>query len=361
MFRRRLQPTGYFSKPADSAPAPYGGNAFSVVARPLVAQALNLLIYVLYAKAAYSFYKELGYLPNVALPDTYNEKMFWRRVFDRDPRFVTYCDKLETKELFLAHAPDIDVAQTLWSGSDPAAMPPSLMGADTVVKSSSNSRANWFFGERPGDRDAFLATCRKWLSKPYGVKHGEWAYTQTRQTLFAERTIISDRTKLEDLKVHLFGGKVFYTLIYLGEKTPESRSAIFDEHGKRLTVTNTVVAKNPAKAAAASYRVPACYPVAMDIARKLARDNDYLRVDFMVADGKLYGGEITVYPTAGLMTNSEPDVLRKMGEAWDLRRSWFLSADHTGWRALYKRFLNRGMSAKAPSSARRETAPPQIS
>jgi hypothetical protein len=359
MFRPRLQSTGWFLKPAKSAP--YNGNAFSVVARPFVARALNLLIYMLYFKAASSFYKELGYLPNVALPDTYNEKMFWRRVFDHDPRFVAYCDKIETKKLFLAHAPAIDVAQTLWSGSDPAEMPPSLMGADTVVKSSSGSRANWFFSERPAEREAFLATCRKWLSRPYGVKHGEWAYTKTRRMLLAERTVISDRTKLEDLKVHLFGGEVFYTLIYLGEKMPGCRSAIFDEHGKRLTVTNSVVAKNPAKAAAASYRVPDCYPVAMDIARKLARDSDYLRVDFMVADGKLYGGEITVYPTAGLMTNSEPDVLRKMGEAWDLRRSWFLSTDHTGWRALYKRFLKRETEAKAPLSARHETVVPYIS
>lgn len=333
-----------------------GGNAFDVVARPLVSGALNLVIYLRYIRAAHSFYKELGYLPNVALPGTYNEKMFWRRVFDRDPRFVTYCDKLETKELFRAHAPVIDLAQTLWSGSDPAGMPSSLMRADVVVKSSSGSRANWFFGEMPADRNAFLAACRKWLSKPYGVKHGEWAYTKTRRMLFAERTVISDRTKLEDMKVHLFGGEVFYTLIYLGEKTSESRSAIFDEHGKRLTVTNSVVAKNPAKAAAASYRVPECYPVAMDIARKLARDSDYLRVDFMVADGKLYGGEITAYPTAGLMTNSEPEVLRKMGECWDLRRSWFLSTAQTGWRALYKRFLLRAMDAKAPLPIGDETA-----
>lgn len=322
--------------------------------------AFNILIYARYFKAVQSFYKELGYLPNVVLPETYNEKMFWRRVFDRDPRFVAYCDKLETKNLFLAHAPEVDVAETLWSGATPEAMPESLMSPNTVVKLSSGSRANWFFADNPGDANAFFAACRKWLAKPFGMRNGEWAYRKTRRILMAERTITSDRSKLEELKVHLFGGEVFYTLIYIGEKTPDSRSAIFDEHGRRLTVTNSVVAKNPARAASADYRVPECYPVAMDIARKLAKGSDYLRIDFMVAGGKLYGGEITVYPTAGLMTNSDPQVLKKMGECWDLRKSWFMSTAQSGWRALYKNVLMRSIDGKAPARSSDNATVPHL-
>ncbi|WEK51015.1 MAG: hypothetical protein P0Y66_02810 [Candidatus Kaistia colombiensis] len=78
---------------------------------------------------------------------------------------------------------------------------------------------------------------------------------------------------------------------------------------------------------------------------RLAAGTDYLRVDFMVVDGKLHGGEITPYPSAGLMTNSDPAVLAQMGRSWDLGQSWFLRTPQSGWRAAYQAMLRRHVEA----------------
>jgi hypothetical protein len=307
--------------------------------RRLAAWGIHSFLFAKYRRAIRAYRKEIGRLPDVAFPSSYNEKMYWRMFFDHNPTFVTYCDKLRAKDLFSAFADCVQVPETLWIGEDPEQIPEDLWAPDVVVKMNAGASRNWFMATRPDDREAFNSTCRRWLLRPYGVRGGEWAYGKVRPLLFAERTIARAGQAIQDLKVHLFGGNVFYTLIYIAEKTPRSLSAIFDEDGRRLSVTNSIVVKDPSRALPADYRVPECYATAMRVARAIAERSDYLRVDFMVAGDQLYSGEVTVYPTAGLMTNSEPAVLAQMGRSWDLRDSWFLSTPQCGWRARYQDLL----------------------
>lgn len=310
-----------------------------------LARLIDATVHAAYWRATRAFRAEIGALPRVALPVSYNDKMFWRRIFDRNPAFVTYCDKLATKRLFRRHEGRVQLAETLWTGTDPAELPVALRRPDVVVKMNAGCQQNWFFHNRPESHSEFIATGRRWLEKPYGRHHGEWAYSAVPRRLFAEAVLVPDPRQMEEIKIHLFDGQVFYAVIYRGEGTTDGRSGIFDADGRRLRVTNTIVARDPGRAHPAGYRVPDAYAAAVDIARSLAAGTDYLRVDFMVVDGKLYGGEITPYPTAGLMTNSDPAVLAAMGRCWDLRRSWFLSMPQSGWRAIYQRLLRDHVEA----------------
>jgi len=309
----------------------------------LLARAIDSALHATHRKPTRAFRAEIGALPRILLPVSYSDKMFWRRVFDHNPAFVAHCDKLAAKQLFAQQ--DVPVAELLWSGTDPAALPATLRHADVVVKMNAACNRNWFFRHQGDDPAAFEATCRGWLGQTFGVAALEWAYGKAPKRLLAERVIAPDPLGIDEIKVHLFSGEVFYALIYRGEKTPNGRSGIFDRDGRRLRVTNSVVAKDPGRALPPHYRVPDCFGRAIEVARRLAADTDYLRVDFMVVDGKLHGGEITPYPSAGLMTNSDPAVLAQMGRSWDLGRSWFLRTPQTGWRALYQAMLRRHVEA----------------
>jgi hypothetical protein len=311
------------------------GDASAPLSRQLAGPCLNLLVYSAYPRALRHYKLGIHRLPNVAFPADYHEKMFWRRVFDRNPDFIGFSDKLLTKELFRNAASDLFVPETLWSGTDPAEMPESLFRPDVVVKMASGVGRNWFMA-RSDARDEFVAAFRRWLQRRPTTSLGEWAYSQVTPMLFAERLVAPFGTSIDEFKVHLFGGEVFYTVVYVDEKKPRSLSAIFDADGRRLAVTNSVVKTDPSRALPAEYRLPDCYATAMQAARAIAGGTDYLRVDFMHFDGRLYGGEITVYPTAGLMTNSDREVMAEMGRRWDLRRSWFLSSPQTGWRKFYQ-------------------------
>jgi len=307
----------------------------------LILTLINIIIYAAHRKSVLAYYREIGHWPNVAAPRSYNEKMFWRRIFDHNPRFVTYTDKLLCRRVFAEQAPDIELPRILWTGHSPAEMPFWYFEAAVVVKTNHGCDFNWFTVKRMADdRRVFNYNFWRWLSIDYGRRRAQWAYSMVDRKMFVE-ALLADAAQGEivDLKVHLFHGEVFFVYVYEYEKTAHSRSAIFAENGQRLAVTNTLVAKDPARALPEDYVLPDCYGQAIRAAKKIAADADYLRVDFMVARGRLYGGEITVYPTAGLLTNSDKESMNEMGRRWDIRKSWFLTNPQPGWRGRYARIL----------------------
>lgn len=166
----------------------------------LLASLIDTSIHSIHRKATRAFQHEIGTLPRVALPVTYSDKMFWRRVFDRDPAFVAYCDKLETKEIFRRFSDCLHIAETLWTGDDPAELPAGLRHPDIVVKMNAGCDRNWFFRHQGKDEPAFIAACRGWLAQPYGLEQMEWGYGVVPRRLFAERSIAADSHGIDDIR-----------------------------------------------------------------------------------------------------------------------------------------------------------------
>jgi len=305
---------------------------------------VDFILYAIHPVMVFRFVRELGHLPRITRPRTYNEKMLWRMVFDRNPRFITYSDKLATKAYFARICPKLRVPGVLWQGDAPENMPGRFLSEPVVIKASHGCNFNWFPAHMPPDQEAFKCKARRWLATDYSRRMGEWAYREVPPRLFVEERVeATPPNEIVELKVHVFHGRVFYTVVYLREKTSRSLSAIFDAAGSRLPVTNSVVVSDPGRALPEDFRLPACYSQAMDAAVRISDQADYLRVDFMIADDVLFGGEITVYPTAGLMTNSSPECMDALGRAWDIRRSWLLSTPHAGWRRHYVKWLRRAL------------------
>ncbi len=312
----------------------------------LLACCWNGALYARYPRAVRVFRSDLGYFPNIVFPETYNEKMFWRRVFDTDPMHAIYCDKLAVKDVFTSACKELKVAEVLWTGGDAAGLPAELLDQTVFVKTNNASSRNVRCPQNEISHEEVHEQCRRWLSKPYKPWNREWGYAQIKPLLFAERAIGAQHGVLEDLKVHLFAGKVYYNMIYHDEGMPGCLSAIFDGDGERLPVTNTIVQHDHSRALPEGYKVPGAYGRAMEVAEKIAAGSDYLRVDLMCDGNELYGGEITVYPTGGTMTNSDPAVLADMGRCWNLGLSWFLQTKHTGWRKWYQQRLRDHLQGK---------------
>ncbi|RST85516.1 hypothetical protein EJC49_15630 [Aquibium carbonis] len=321
--------------------------------RPLgEAPACNAYAYATATTAARLFRARLRHWPNAARPVTYNEKMFWRRVFDHDPAFHVYCDKLATKHVFARLRDPIETPKVLWVGQDPKHFPGDLMRPGVIAKMTAGSRQTWFFSTRRDARPAFEKECRDWLARPFGTRHAEWAYLGIERLLFAEEEIAGHRPQMDELKVHLFGGETYYTVIYRDEKTPVSKSAIYDAEGRRLDVQTSAASKDPSRRLPPGHQVPACYGRAIRAAEEIADGTDYLRVDFLVSEGRLYGGEITPYPTAGHMVNSDKAIMADMSRRWDLRRSWFLKTPQVGFKRLCQSRMRAFVEAEQATYAR---------
>jgi hypothetical protein len=132
------------------------------------------------------FLRRMRRLPELAVPREYTDRMLWRKLFDRNPLFVTFADKLATKAWIAARCPGLPIPQTLWRGTDPAAIPPHLLRPGVVVKANHGSNFNLPIRDRVPPREEVVALARRWLATSWGHRRGEWHYAEVRREVFVE-------------------------------------------------------------------------------------------------------------------------------------------------------------------------------
>ncbi|MEL6920745.1 MAG: ATP-grasp fold amidoligase family protein [Pseudomonadota bacterium] len=309
---------------------------------------LNLRAYAANRHALKPFKRMVGYWPNIAFPLTYHEKMFWRRVYDHDPFFELCCDKHGSKALFEALDDPIPAPKTLWIGDRPEDFPDDLMCPGVIAKMTAGCAQNWFFEQQGVDRRAFDAIFRKWLSKPYGQRQSQWGYRNAPRRLMAEEAVAPGSLDIEELKFHCHNGKVHHITAYRGEKTEFGQSAIFSPDGVRQNVFNTIAKDDPTRRLPNDYQLPTCYERASAAAQTLSVGRDYLRIDFMVTGGRLWAGEVTAYPSAGLMGASDARLIRSLANNWDMRLSWFVRTPQKGRLEAYRQQLLEFVETNGP-------------
>src|SRR5262245_23824849 len=89
---------------------------------------------IIHVRAAY--YDFYGVMPRLLYPQTFCEKIQWRKLFDLDPRLPVFCDKLRVRD-FISQRAGVDVLPPLlWVGDDPDALPFDSLEVPYVVKST---------------------------------------------------------------------------------------------------------------------------------------------------------------------------------------------------------------------------------
>jgi hypothetical protein len=154
--------------------------------------------------------------------------------------------------------------------------------------------------------------------------------------VFIEELLGTPEDPLLEISIRAGRGRVAHgTLVFWG-KTPRHSVIDIDQEGRR---TNVRPGKGVRAEELADIAVPAGYAEAVRHARRMSEDVDFARYDFFWSSGRLYGGEITIYPASGFAAANayEQAVLH----TWDLRTSWFMTTELGGWRAVYRRALAR--------------------
>jgi hypothetical protein len=272
-----------------------------------------------------SYVRSFGRLPNYAEPRGYTEKIQWRKMFDRNPLFVVWCDKLQAREYARTRASDLRFAELLWVGDDPAAMPIEDIGPPFVIKPNNRSaKIVMVRGWEDLHPTAIREECRAWLSlAPYGARFHEWPYSVPPTRLMIERFIGSDREPPPDYRFDVFAGRtrqIFYRNVardrrgmYAADWRPLGLDRWFWGRLDRF-VEDEPPPKNLDRMVA--------------IAEALADDADYVRVDLYNCDGEVFYGELTPYPMSGFAywirrgTDCNPHPPRgpddDLGEYWKL-------------------------------------------
>lgn len=263
----------------------------------------------------YMYWRTLKKPLNLKNPCTFNEKLQWLKLHDRNPLYTQMVDKYGVREYIKEKIGEeylIPLVGGPWNSFDEIDF--SKLPDQFVLKCTHDSGSVAICK----DKDKFdVAETRKKFDRAlkgnfyYGGR--EWPYKNVKPRIIAEK-YISDGMNgdISDYKLHCFNGKVRMILVCADRNSTSGVQKVFyDREWSKLQV------KRPDALSDLEIPRPKLLHDMIEIAELFSKDIPFLRVDLYEISGKLYFGEFTFFPAGGF-ESFEPD-------EWDLKMGNWLS------------------------------------
>jgi hypothetical protein len=306
----------------------------------IVISLANALLYARNPVAIARYIQWVKRLPNVACPRRYSERMLWRKLVDRNPLFIIFTDKLAAKEYCQRMCPDLAIPRTLWVGEDADAIPDDLLRGDVFVKTNHGYKFNYCIRNGKVDRADLKKKTSRWLAVTHGIWSAQWAYAQVPPKLFVEEAVGDARGGMIEFNIRASNGRPILGSVIGHNKLKNQWTVYLDLDGKPTAGTKHRDG-DPIPRLPEGLDIGEPYRMALDYTRRLSVGVDYARFDFLWNGATLYGGEVTVYPAAGMEEIANPGVHATLVGGWDLAASHFLRTSHAGPRRIYAGALRR--------------------
>jgi len=272
-----------------------------------------------------SFYKKVGYQLNLKNPKSFNEKIIWKKINDRNPLLPIIADKYKVrsyikKVLGEEKAKEI-LIPLLYVTDQPETIPFERLPSAFIVKPNHASGSNIIVENGHFNKKEIIKTCRRWLKTPYGLEKLEWAYQPIKRKIIIEKLLRDDDGNVpKDFKFYIFHGecKSVHVAVHVifDRKDNHSRS-YFDEKWNFLSV------KRPPSPLGPKIKKPKNYEIMLELAEKIGEAFDFIRVDFYNLNGKIYIGELTHYPASGIGKFEPSSFDFKLGKYWKIKPEYW--------------------------------------
>lgn len=242
------------------------------------------------------FRLKLGYKLNLKNPRTYNEKLQWIKLYDKNPLMTKCCDKYAVREYIEQKGYGYILNNLLWKGFQPEDIPFDELPDKFVIKVTHGSTFNIICEDKTNlDRKDVIKKCNKWLKAKFLPCYGEWFYGIEKPRVIIEEYLEGDNgLPLFDYKFFCFNGipKMIYVDTWKdGMHAINAYDADFNLlEGIELGYPNDVETK---------VEIPNALNEMKEIAKELSGDFLHVRVDFYYTHGKIYFGELTFTKGAG--------------------------------------------------------------
>jgi hypothetical protein len=253
------------------------------------------------------FNARTGYDCNYENPETFNEKLQWKKHNDRNPLIQLTSDKLAVREYLTKKGLSKLLPEIRWRGFK---IKPEQVRTGILKSNNSSGRSMWI---KPAtDRQEVVQKVEEWCQQGYGQQAGEWAYQGIVPECFIEKIV--DDKPADCIKVLCFHGKPHYIYYQSYGRDFSCKSiTVYDCEWNRQDVRLD-------KYDTADIDKPENLEYILGICGKLSADFDFVRVDLMFCKGKIWFSELTHYPTSGNMKFHPVAFDKKLGDLWELTR-----------------------------------------
>ena len=249
------------------------------------------------------FYESFHRFPNWKNPKTFNEKIQWLKLYDRNPKYVSLVDKFAVKQIVAGKIGVEHIIPTIGVWDKAEDIEWDKLPDKFVLKTTHGGGNNGVIvckDKSTLDKAAVIKRLSEGLKHDSAAYGREWVYRDVKRRIIAEQ-YIDPSPNVEDLpdyKWYCFNGEPKYCQVIQNRSTTETID-FFDSEWNH----QEFVGLNPA---AVHATVPPSRPSNLDtqvkIARKLSKGMSYSRIDLYDTGDKTYFGEVTLFPNSGLGT-----------------------------------------------------------
>lgn len=253
----------------------------------------------------FKYRAKFGRSLNLANPATFNEKLQWLKLHDRNPLYTTLVDKLAVKQWVAEHIGEQYVVPTygVWERFEDIDF--DSLPERFVLKCTHDSGGLAICRDRATfNVDGARKKIERSLKRNYYWLNREWPYKDVPPRIIAEEFLepADGSDDLADYKYFCFSGEaraMFVATNRFGEG--ETRFDFFDMEWRHLPFTNGHPNSD------VEVTKPAAFDEMRQMAERLSEGIPHVRVDFYEAAGGTYFGEMTFSHWGGFVPFDPPE------------------------------------------------------
>ncbi|MCW2255433.1 hypothetical protein M2263_001524 [Providencia alcalifaciens] len=267
------------------------------------------------------FIKNIDYIPNFNNPQSFNEKVNYRMLNDRNPLYTQLADKLSARDYVSQKIGDQYLVPILAAYNCVEEININKLPERFVLKCNHDSGSSIICQNKSNfDLQKAKDKLSFYLMKNLYYITRERHYKNIPAKIICEQYIdlfANKNRKLvpETCRIHCFAGKPIYAEIDYTDEFGNEYINIYDTQWQLQPVTFGY--PNMLEPIAE----PALFQEMLTLAKRLVSPFDYCRADFLMSEQTLYFSELTFAPNAGRTKIQPLSWDFRLGELWDQRVS----------------------------------------
>ena len=241
---------------------------------------------------------------------TYNEKLQWLKLHDRDPRYTDMVDKVEAKKIAASVIGEEHIIPTLgvWNSFDDIGF--GKLPERFVLKCSHDSEGLVIVKDKSRfDVKAAREKIEAAMRCNFYYIGREWPYKNVKPRILAEEYLEDAACgELRDYKFYCFDGEPRLMFVVSGRAAGDTRVDFYDLDFKHLPITQHY------KNADCVLEKPETFDQMVEAARRLSVGLTHIRIDFYEVNGRMYFGEYTFFDNGGFGPFDQPEWDERLGD-----------------------------------------------